>query len=118
MGKRFLLDVAPTGVRHEVEVDHDGDGFTYIEHTPGRIESEILETCAQMRQLHQNKGSSFRLAARTPVNTHEAWRREWRESGAYKTIPWMRFKVAKLNERDNCKLRTGRKGDTVFGKRL
>lgn len=118
VSKRLLLDVAPTGVRHEVEIDADGNGFTAIEHTPGRVESEILDGCAQLRSLHQRRGALLQHAARVPINTYNAWKREWRESGAYKTVSWSQFEISKLNSRDWCKMRTGRKGDSVFGKRL
>ena len=118
MGKRLLLDVSPTGIRHEVEVDDDGDGFTYIEHTPGRVESDILDSCQELRGLYQSRGRALQHAARIPLNTYNMWKQEWRESGAYKTVSWPQFEVAKLNSRDNSKMRTGRKGDSMFGKRL
>lgn len=118
VGKRLRLDVSPTGIIHEVEIDADGNGFTAIEHTPGRVESEILDGCAQLRSLHQRRGAQMQHAARIPLNTYQAWKKEWRESGAYKTVSWPQFEISKLNSRDYCKMRTGRKGDSMFGKRL
>lgn len=117
MGQRFLLDVSPTGVQHSVEIDNDGDSLTMIEHTPTSIESEILDDCARLRSLAQVKGRNFQHAARIPINTYMAWKREYRESGAYKTWTWSQFEVMKLNSRDNCNLRTGHKRG-AFGKRL
>lgn len=116
MSKRLLLDVAPTGVRHEVEIDSDGDSMTLIEHTPTLVEDAILDDCARMRSLHQRRGAQFQHAARIPVGTYEAWRREW-AAGPYKTISWQQFEISKLNSRDNCNLRTGN-GRGAFGKRL
>lgn len=117
MGKR-LLDVSPTGVQHYAEVDGDGDELTLIEYTPTEVEDEILESCDQMRSLHQNGRAQLQHAARIPTNTYQQWKREYRESGAWKTLTWGQFEVMKLNSRDNCRLRTGRKGDSAFGKKL
>lgn len=118
MGKRLLLDVSPTGIQHSVEIADDGDSFIAIEHTPTLVEDAILDENARLRSLHQRRGANFQHAARIPLNTYNAWKREWRESGAYKTVSWSQFEISKLNSRDNCKLRTGRKGDSMFGKRL
>ncbi len=117
MGKRLLLDVSPSGIRHEVEIAHDGESFVAIEHTPTLVENAILDENARLRSLHQRPGGAFQHAARIPINTYNAWKKEWRE-GAYRTMSWPQFEVMKLNSRDNCKLRTGRKGDSMFGKRL
>jgi len=116
MSKRLLLDVSPTGVRHEVEIDHDGDVLTLIEHTPTLVEKSILDSNAQLRSLHQRKGAALQHAARIPINTYNAWRKEW-AAGPYKTVTWQQFEVAKLNSRDFSNLRTGRT-DGMFGKRL
>ncbi len=117
MGKRFLLDVAPTGVQHSVEIDNDGGGFTAIEHTPTRIESAILDDCSRLRSLHQRK-SNFQHAAKIPINTYYQWKREWREHiRAGGSLSWSQFEVIKLNNRDNCNLRTGN-GRSAFGKKL
>ena len=116
MGKHLLLDVSPTGVRHSVEIDDDGDGFTTIEYQSGELESVILDDCANLRGLVQRKGAHFRHAARIPIVTYELWKKEW-AAGPCKTIPWPQFEVAKLNSRDNCNLRTGHKRG-VFGMRL
>ena len=117
MGKRLLLDVSPTGVIHEVEIDHDGGGFLAIEHTPDSVENHILEGCAQLRGLHQRRGAQLQHAARIPINTYNAWKKEWRERYADK-MTWSQFEISKLNSRDNCRLRAGRKGDSMFGKLL
>ncbi len=117
MGKRLLLDVSPTGVQHSIEIDHDGDGFTAIEHTPTLVENEILDSNQRLRSLHQRR-SNFQHAARIPINTYNQWRREWQEhirGGG--SMSWSQFEVVKLNNRDNCKLRTGN-GRGAFGKRL
>ena len=116
MGQRFLLDVSPTGVQHAVDIDPSGDSMTMIEHTPTSIENEILDDCARLRGLAQVKGRNFQHAARIPVNTYNAWKREWREHWADK-YSWPTFEVMKLNSRDNCKLRTGHKRG-VHGKLL
>ena len=116
MGQKFLLDVAPTGVQHRIEIDHDGDTLTTIEHTPTRIESEILDDCARLRGLAQRKGTAFQHAAQIPINTYNAWRKEWRENYA-DTYTWATFETMKLNSRDNANLRTGHQR-SVFGKKL
>lgn len=104
MGKRFPLEVSPTGVQHSVDVDENG--FTYIEHTPTHIESEILDECAKLRTLRQNKGGAFQLAAKVPINTHTMWKREWREKHS-DTWTWQTFLAMKLNSRENENLRVG-----------
>lgn len=106
MSKRLLLDVSPTGVQHSIEIDNDGDGFTAIEFTPTHIENEILDECAKLRGLQQNKGGGFQLAAKIPINTHAAWRKEWREK-YHDTWTWPTFLAMKLNSRDNAYLRVG-----------
>lgn len=113
MGKRILLDISPTGVEHSVDVDENG--FTYAEHQPDHLEQAILDECAAARSLHQRK-SNFQLAARVPIVTHAMWKKEWREHHK-DSVTWPQFLAAKLNSRDNCKLRTGYK-DGAFGKKL
>lgn len=108
MGKKFLLDVSETGVQHSIEIDNDGDGFTAIEFTPTRIENEILDSCATLRGLHQNKASSFKHAARIPINTYNMWKEEWRKHYS-QTYTWQQFEAMKLNSRDFENLRTGHK---------
>jgi len=115
VAQRFLLDVSPTGVEHSVEINHDGDELTLIEHTPTLVENVILDENQRLRSLHQ-KRSNFQLAAKIPVNTYQAWKKEWREHYS-DTYTWPTFEVIKLNNRDNCKLRTGN-GRGAFGKRL
>jgi hypothetical protein len=113
--QRFLLDISPTGVQHSVEINHDGDEITLIEHTPTLVENVILDENQRMRSLHQRK-SNFQLAAKIPVNTWQGWKKEWREK--YRDIyTWPTFEVIKLNNRDNCKLRVGNQRG-AFGKRL
>ncbi len=108
MSKRLLLDVSPTGVQHSIEIDHDGDGFTAIEFTPTRIEDEILDECAKLRSLHQSKKGGFQLAAKVPINTHTAWKKEWREK--YRdTWTWPTFLAMKLNSREFQDFRVGYK---------
>lgn len=104
--KKILLDVSPTGVRHEVVFEDDA--MYTVEHTPGHIENEILDSCARLRSLHQPKGRLMQHAARTPINTWQAWRKEWKEKYS-DTMTWPQFEVMKLNSRDNSKLRTGNK---------
>ena len=116
MGQRFLLDVSPTGVQHSVEIDPDGDSITMIEHTPTLVEDSILAENAQMRGLAQTRGNQFQLAARIPINTYNAWKKEWRDHYSDK-FTWPQFEVMKLNSRDNSKLRVGHQR-SVFGKRL
>jgi hypothetical protein len=116
VGQRFLLDIAPTGVEHYCEIDHDGDELTLIEHTPTRIEDEILDHCAKLRGMAQGRGNAFQHAATIPINTYQAWKKEWREHWADK-FTWSTFEVMKLNSRDNCKLRTGHQRG-VYGKLL
>lgn len=111
--KRLLLDVSPTGIRHEVEINDDGNELTLIEHTPTSVDDAILDSCAILRGLHQRKGAGFQHAARIPMNTYQQWQREYRESGAHKTMTWQTFEVAKLNARDNCKLRTTQGGGRI-----
>ena len=115
MGKRILLDVSPTGVQHSVEVS-DTELVT-IEHTPTSIESEILDSCERLRGLHQRKGKGgLQHAARIPINTWTAWKKEWREKYS-DTYTWSQFEVMRLNSSDFCKLRTGYKRGGS-GKRL
>lgn len=116
---KYLLDVSPTGVEHSIVVEDDGDTIRYVEHTPTRIENEILDTCQQMRSLaHSANTQNLKHAARVPINTWQGWRKEWRE---YRQkggeLSWPQFEVIKLNNRDNCKLRTGHKR-SVFGMKL
>ncbi len=108
MSNRFLLDVSPTGVQHSVEIDSDGDGFNAIEFTPTRVEDEILDECAKLRTLHQSKHGAFQLAAKIPINTHTAWKKEWREKYG-DTWTWPTFLAMKLNNRENVNLRVGHK---------
>lgn len=90
--------------------------MTLIEHTPTRIESTILDENARMRSLVHSGGKQFQLAARIPINTYNAWKKEWRQHYADK-FTWPQFEVMKLNSRDNSKLRVGHQRG-VFGKRL
>jgi len=106
MGQKILLDISPTGVEHSIEIDHDGNGMYTVEHTPTRIESAILDSCADLRSLHQRKGAHLQHAARIPINTYTAWKKDWREHWS-DTYTWPVFEVMKLNSRDNSKLRTG-----------
>lgn len=115
MTQRFLLDVAPTGVQHIVEINHDGDELTLIEHTPTLVEDEILASNAQMRSMQQRK-SNFALAARIDINTWSGWKKEWRKT--YRdSMTWPQFEVMKLNSRENCNLRVGHQR-SAFGKKL
>ena len=116
MGQRFLLDIAPTGVQHYVDIDADGDAITLIEHTPTSIESEILDDCARKRSLVQGRGRPFQHAAQIPINTYYLWKKEWRQQYR-QTMTWPEFEVMKLNSRDACKLRTGHQR-SVYGKKL
>lgn len=116
MGNKYLLDTSETGVQHSVDIDHDGDGFYAIEHTPTRVENQILTDCARKRSLHQRKGSAFQHAAQIPILTHTMWKKEWREKYA-QDFTWQTFLTMKLNSRENCHLRTGNK-DGAFGKLL
>jgi len=105
MGKRILLDTSPTGVQHSIEFE--GDSMYTVEYTPTEVENEILDSCQRMRSLHQRKTQAgFQHAARIPINTYMAWKKEWREGYAH-TMTWQQFEVMKLNSRDNSKLRTG-----------
>ena len=108
MSKKILLDRSPTGVEHYAYIDHDGDELTLVEHTPTRIESEILDACARARSVAQSKGRAFQLAAHVPINTWNAWRKEWAEHYA-DTFTWQTFEAMKLNSRENANLRTGHK---------
>lgn len=101
MGKRILLDVSPTGVKHEVEVDEDG--FTYNEHQSNAVESVILDECARLRGLAQNRRSNFKFAGKIPLVTHALWKKEWRET-ASDSMTWPTFLAIKMNNRDNSKL--------------
>lgn len=116
MGTRIALETSPTGVEHSIVLEDDH--LYTVEHTPTRIESDILDSCAQMRSMAQRKGSAFQHAARIPILTYQIWKREWhkhRQEGG--TLTWSQFEVMKLNSRDNCKLRTGL-GSGVYGKKL
>lgn len=107
---KYLLDVSPTGVQHSIEVTDDG--FIAVEHTPTRIENEILDTCEKMRGLQQTArpGGNLQHAARIPINTYYGWRREWQEHRRRGgELTWPQFEVSKLNSRDNSKMRTGHK---------
>ncbi len=116
MSKGILLDVSPTGVQHYAHVDPDGEVLTLVEHTPSSVEQTILDDCARKRSLVQRRGAQLQHAASVPINTHAAWKREWREhfSDVY---TWQTFLVMKLNSRDNCNLRTGY-GRGAWGKKL
>lgn len=117
MAKRLLLDVDPlTKIRHEVEIADDGDSFVAIEHQTDLVEREVLDANSRLRSLHQPKGRQFQHAARIPRLTWEMWRKEW-AAGPCKDMTWQQFEIAKLNERNNCNLRTGN-GRGTFGKRL
>ena len=105
MGNKRLLGKSLTGVQHYVEIDNDGDGFTTVEFTPTSVENEVLDSCARLRNLQQNPNSHFRHAARVPIGLHTLWKKEWREKYADK-MPWMQFKVMKLNNRNYERLRT------------
>ncbi len=107
MSKKLLLDVSPTGVEHYAQIEDDGDTLLTVEHTPTRIENEILDSCAQLRGLHQKRGG-LQHAARIPINTYNQWRKEWEaERRRGSQITWPQFEVAKLNSRDFGRLRTG-----------
>lgn len=107
MGQRILLDTSPTGVQHIVDVSDDE--LITIEHTPTSIESEILDGCARLRSMHQRKGQGgLQHAARIPINTYMAWKKEWAEKYSDK-YTWSQFEVMRLNSADFCKLRTGYK---------
>lgn len=104
MGKRVYLGKAWNHVEHSVDVDEDG--FTYIEHTPTSVEDQILDECAKLRGLNQNKSSNFKFAGKVPINTHQAWKKEWRETAA-DNMTWPTFLAIKMNNRDHSKLRVG-----------
>lgn len=108
MGRIVRLGNSPTGVQHSVEIDHDGDGFTLIEFTPDSVEKEILDSCAQLRSLHQNSKSHFKHAGRVPIGLHAIWKKEWREKYR-ETWTWQTFLAMKLNSREYEHLRTGYK---------
>ena len=106
MGKKLLHEISPTGVHHHIEIDSDGNGFTSVEFTPDSVERHILDDCARMRDLHQNKGSAFKLAARVPIGLHAIWKKEWRTK--YRdTWTWPTFIAMKLNSSDFKNLRSG-----------
>lgn len=113
---RKTLDVSPTGVRHEVVIEDDK--LYTVEYTPSSIESEILDSCAEMRSLAQRRDTSMQFAARIPINTYMIWkgehRKHMREGGS---LTWAQFEVMKLNSRENCNLRVGNQR-SAFGKRL
>lgn len=102
MGKRILLDVSPTGVQHQVDVDEDG--FYAIEHTPTSVENVILDECSRLRGLYQNPRSNFKFAGKVPINTHAAWKKEWRMKYS-DTVTWPTFLAQKMNNRDHGKLK-------------
>ena len=103
MGKIVLLDQSPTGVNHLAEVDDKG--ITFAEHTPTVVEQQILDDCAKKRGLVQRKGSAFQHAGQIPINTHAAWKREWREHFSDR-VSWPTFLAQKMNSRDYGRLRT------------
>lgn len=105
MAKRLLHELSPTGVEHWVELDSDGGGFTAVEFTSTEIEKHILDDCARMRDLHQNKGSGLRLAARVPIGLHAIWKKEWRQHHRDRT-PWPQFLAMKINSSEFKNLRT------------
>lgn len=104
----FLLDVSPTGVQHKAHISADGDELILEEYTPTAVEKEILDSCAAMRSVAQTKGRGMQLAARTPINTWMAWRKEWREKYS-KDWSWATFESMKLNSREYSNFRTGYK---------
>lgn len=110
MGQKLLLDFAPTGVQHSIETDENG--FYAVEHTPTVVEDAILDECSKLRSLHQRKGGGFQLAAKIPINTYCAWKKEWREKYS-DTWTWPTFEAMKLNNRDNSKMRAGHKRNGV-----
>lgn len=110
MGQRFLLDVSPTGVQHHVEVDEDG--FYAIEHTPTVIEQAIVDNCSKLRGLQQNQRSAFKFAGQVPINTHAAWKKEWREKYS-QILTWPTFLAQKMNSREYSKLNIGGKLPTA-----
>lgn len=101
MGKRILLEVSPTGIHHEVDVDEDG--FWYNEHTPTAVENVILDNCSRLRALHQNPRSNFKFAGQIPLGVHAAWKKEWRQKYADQ-VTWPTFLAQKMNSRENSKL--------------
>ena len=107
MTRKIHLETSPTGVQHSVEIDSDGDGFYAVEHTPSSVENEILDECSRLRALHQ-RGRVFQHAAKIPINTYMAWKKEWREHYS-DVFTWQTFEVMKLNSRDFKNLRTGYK---------
>lgn len=108
MGNKLLLDVSPTGVRHYADVEDEGDTLITIEHTPSSVEKVILDENSRLRSMHQKHGAQFQHAARIPIGTYEAWRKEWAANYADK-MTWQQFEIGKLNSRENCNLRTGNK---------
>lgn len=106
MSSKFLLHKAPTGIQHSIEVTDEG--FNSFEFTPSCVENEILDGCAAMRGVQQNANAKLRHAASTPLGLNAVWRKEWEQHYKDK-MPWMQFKVMKLNSRDNSRLRTGYK---------
>ena len=108
VSKRFLLQVSPTGVIHEAHINADGNELIVSEHTPTRIENEILDHCHKLRGLVQNRRSSFQHAATIPIQQHTRWKQEWRAKYA-QVMTWQTFLASKLNSRDFEYLRTGHK---------
>lgn len=117
MGKRLLREISPTGIHHHIEIDSDGGGFTAVEFTPDEVETQILDDCARMRGLHQNKSSNLRLAARVPLGLHTMWKKEWRLKYA-DTWTWPTFLAMKLNSSDYKNLRTGLNPGKASGLKL
>lgn len=101
MGHKLLLDVSPTGVQHYVDIDEDG--FYAVEHTPTVVEEAIIDNCSRLRGLQQNKKSNFQFAGQIPINTHAAWKKEWRENFS-EILTWPTFLAQKMNSREFSKL--------------
>lgn len=106
MSKRILLGHSPTGVTHTAHIEGDGDELIVSEFTPTRIEHEILDDCARLRSMTQNRGRAFRLAAKVPIQQHTRWKQEWRRT-ASDTYTWPTFLAMKLNSSDYKNLRIG-----------
>lgn len=117
MAKRLLHELAPTGIQHWIEIDSDGDGFTSVEFTPDEVETHILDDCARMRDLNQNKASNFRLAARVPFGMHTIWRKEWMEKHR-DTWTWQTFLAMKINSSDFKNLRTNTAAGRASGMKI
>lgn len=111
MPKKLLFERSATGVEHHVEIDPDGDVLTTVEHTPTSVEQSIMDSCHDLRGMPQNRRANMRHVARIPINTYNAWKKEWREQYSDK-LTWQQFEVMKLNDPNNARLRT----DDVRGK--